>query len=123
MPEKTERTLVDEIIENARKDRKRLESVANGLTHGFGRFGDTSNEEGEPLDPEVSAAFAEEIAKIADSLTKVNQQLVELVKIDAKATAKHEDNKPVTKDGKITKKEAEDIYDELADDLSNQEMN
>lgn len=122
MPEKTERTLVDEIIENARRDRKRLEAVADGLTHGFGRLGDSVEENGEALDPEVSAAFAEEIAQVSDSLTKVNQQLVELVKIDAKATAKHEDNKPATKDGKITRKEAEDIYDELAEGQK-QELN
>jgi hypothetical protein len=120
MPEKTEKTLVDEIVENARRDRKRLEAVADGLTHGFGRLGDTVEEDGEPLDPEVSAAFAEEISKVADSLTKVNQQLVELVKIDARVASKSEDNKPAAKDGKITKKEAEDIYDELA---KPQEMN
>lgn len=114
MAEKTEKTLVDEIIENARKDRKRLEAVADGLTQGFGRFGDSVQEEGEPLDPEVSAAFAEEIAKVADSLTKVNQQLVELVKIDAKASRAAEDNKPVSKGGKISKGEAEAIFDELS---------
>jgi hypothetical protein len=123
MQEKTEKTLVDEIIENARKDRLRLEAVAGGLMHGFGKFGDST--EGDPLDPEVSAAFAEEIAQIADSLTKVNQQLVELVKIDAKALAKSDSGKPATKDGKISKKEAEDIYDELAGstDTGEQEFN
>ncbi len=109
MPEKT---LVDEIIENARRDRKRLEAVANGLTQGFGRLGDTADENEETLDPEVSAAFAEEIAKVSDSLTKVNQQLVELVKIDAKKSAEIE-KKPGS--GKISRKEADAIYDELSE--------
>ena len=123
MPEKTEKTLVDEIIENARSDRRRLEAVANGLTQGFKRLGDSTETEGEGLDPEVSAAFAEEIAKVSDSLTKCNQQLVELVKIDAKKSATSEDNKPATKDGKITKKEAEDIYDELSGPNQREELN
>lgn len=123
MPEKTEKTLVDEIIENARKDRRRLEAVADGLTHGFDQLGANTGDDEEALDPEVSAAFAEEIAKIADSLTKVNQQLVELVKIDVKASAKAEENKPVVKGGKISKRDAEDILDELADQEEQRELN
>ena len=108
----TEKTLVDEIIENARRDRRRLESVAEGLTNGFKQMGETDPGE-EPLDPDVSAAFAEEIAKISDSLTKVNQQLVELVKIDAKKTLDASANQPAAKGGKVTKREAEEIFDEL----------
>lgn len=125
MTEKTEKTLVDEIIENARNDRKRLEAVANGLTRGFDRFGDTAEEEGQPTDPEVAAAFAEEIAKISDSLTRVNQQLVELVKVDAKRSAVDPNNKPVSKGTPISRKDAEEIYDELASpgDKKDQELN
>jgi len=115
-----QKTLVDEIIENARADRKRLEAVANGLTHGFGQLGDSEGD-GEALDPEVSAAFAEEIAKVTDSLSKINQQLVELVKIDVKRTPV--DQKP-TADGSLSKKEKESIYDELsAPDVKAEDMN
>ena len=125
MTEKTEKTLVDEIIENARNDRKRLEAVADGLTRGFDRTGDIAEDENQALDPEVSAAFAEEIAKVSDSLTRVNQQLVELVKIDAKKSAVDPNNKPVTKGNPISKKDAEDIYDELSSpvDQKDRELN
>jgi hypothetical protein len=100
------KTLVDEVIENARRDRKRLEAVADGLTHGF-----DSKDDSEELDPEVSAAFAEEIAKISDSLTKVNQQLVELIKVDAKKNPPADAAKPE----KLSKQDKEDLYDELSD--------
>ena len=113
MSEMTKKTLVDEILENARRDRKRLESIADGLTHGFGQLGDSTFQEGEPADPEVSAAFAEEIAKISDSLCKINQQLVELVKIDAKK----EEMKP--KDpAKMTTAEKEAIYEEMQQEMN-----
>lgn len=123
--EKTEKTLVDEIIENARNDRRRLEAVADGLTRGFDRTGDIAEDENQALDPEVSAAFAEEIAKVSDSLTRVNQQLVELVKIDARKSSVDPNNKPVTKGNPITKKDAEDIYDELSgpDQQKDRELN
>jgi hypothetical protein len=116
MPEKT---LVEEIIENARSDRKRLEAVANGLTHGFGQLGDSEGD-GEALDPEVSAAFAEEIAKVTDSLSKINQQLVELVKIDIKKMPVDDKPKP---DGSLSKNEKESIYDELSGPDIHKELN
>lgn len=106
---KTEKNLVDEIIENARRDRKRLEAVADGLTHGFGQLGDNTNEDGGALDPEVSAAFAEEIAKVTDSLSKINQQLVELVKIDVKK----ESQVAVKDPKKMTAAEKDQLYEEL----------
>lgn len=105
----SKQSLTEEIIENARNDRKRLEAVAEGLTHGFGQFQDNSSEDGGGLDPEVSAAFAEEIAKVTDSLSKINQQLVELVKIDAKKEA----DKPTKDPAKMSKDEKEALYEEL----------
>jgi uncharacterized protein YoxC len=80
------------------------------LTLGFGRLGENVENNGDTLDPEVSAAFAEEIAKVTDSLSKVNQQLVELVKIDAKKTLEME-KKP---SGAAKNKAMDEIYDELA---------
>ena len=58
-------SLIEEIISNTRRDRVRLEACADGLTQGFGRMSATEDEEGNPLDPEVAAAFAEEIARIS----------------------------------------------------------
>lgn len=75
-----------EIISNARRDRKRLEAVADGLLEGSRASADPDSPEGE-INTEVAAAFAEEIAKISDSLTRTNQQLVELLKADRKSAA------------------------------------
>lgn len=102
----TKEALTDEIITNARRDRKRLEAVADGLVNGFAKVpveGDDQNE----FDPEVAAAFAEEIAKIGDSLTKVNQQLVELVKIE------HKNVPPVVDVSKLSTKDVKDVYDQI----------
>jgi len=110
MSDPKSKSLVDEIIANARSDRKRLEAVANGLTHGFGEFTDNANEEG-GMDPEVSAAFAEEISKVSDSLSKINSQLIELVKLEFKGAA----TDPKTGEPpKMTKAEKEELYEELA---------
>lgn len=109
MSELNKKTLIEEVIENARRDRKRLEAVADGLTNGFGQLGDNVTGEGEPLDPEVSAAFAEEIAKVSDSLSKIQQQLVEIVKIDAK----RELEKPQRDPSKLSQLEKEELYEEL----------
>ena len=96
--------LVEEIISNARRDRKRLEACADGLTHGFNSVG-SATEEG--LDPEVAAAFAEEIAGISDALTNINKQLVELVKMEKSAPA--EPPSPT----KLTPDEIADAYEQI----------
>jgi hypothetical protein len=56
--------LLDEIKENARRDRKRLEKVCDDLLAAGGN--------------------AEEISMVSDSLTKSNAQLLELAKLKAK---------------------------------------
>jgi hypothetical protein len=102
----TKENLTEEIISNARRDRKRLEAVADGLVQGFARV-PSPEEQGDPneFDPEIAAAFAEEIAKIGDSLTRVNQQLVELVKIETKRF--------VPAPSKLGKEDVEEVYDEI----------
>lgn len=72
--------LIAEILENARKDRKRLEAVADGLLEGSKTFL-SEDDEGE-INTEVAAAFAEEVAKVSEVLTRINHELVELVKVD-----------------------------------------
>jgi hypothetical protein len=103
----TKETLTEEIISNARRDRKRLEAVADGLVNGFAKVPDETSGEEVEFDPEIAAAFAEEIAKIGDSLTKVNQQLVELVKIEQKNAPPAEN--PV----KLGAKDVESVYDSI----------
>lgn len=103
----TKETLTEEIIKNARRDRKRLEAVADGLVNGFAKVPEEGEDQSE-FDPEIAAAFAEEIAKIGDSLTKVNQQLVELVKIETK-NAPPPDNNPV----KLGKQDVDDVYESI----------
>ena len=112
------KSLVDEIIENARRDRQRLEAVADGLVHGLGQLGDGLQAEGESIDADTSAAFAEEIAKVSDSLSKIQQQLVEIVKIDAKK----EIEKATVNPGKMSQKEKDDIYDEMQSDTPDKEL-
>ena len=99
-------TLTQEIIGNARRDRKRLEAVADGLTR---RYDDLKaideDRPSDTIDPEVAAAFAEEIAKLSDSLTRVNQQLVELVKV--------ENRRAPAADDKLDSKQTQEIFDEI----------
>ena len=115
MKQNSKRTLVDEIVENARRDRRRLEAVAEGLTNGFGTLGDSNGDEaGGTLDPEVSAAFAEELAKVTDSLSKINQQLIELVKVESK----REENKTPDQPAKLSKEDKEALYEQLQEDLN-----
>jgi hypothetical protein len=102
----TKESLTEEIIANARRDRKRLEAAADGLTHGFSRKTATEDED-EPLDPEVAAAFAEEIAGLSEALTNVNKQLVELVKLENRSAPPAED--PT----RLSKQQVDDVFDEI----------
>ena len=61
------------------------------------------------LDPEVAAAFAEEIAKLSDSLTRVNQQLVELVKVETRRAPPEDENKPK----KLSDAQKEDVFNAI----------
>lgn len=107
MAKTTRENLIEEIISNTRRDRTRLEACADGLTQGFGRMNTATDDEGSPLDPEVAAAFAEEIARISEALTNSNKQLVELVKMEAKAAPPAED--PT----QLSKKDLEDVYESI----------
>lgn len=100
----TREILIEEIISNARRDRKRLEAAADGLANGM-KQGDPEDPESGSYDPDVAAAFAEELSRLGDSLTRVNQQLVELVKADRKKSAEE----PT----KLGKAEVEEVYDEI----------
>lgn len=106
MSSMTKESLTEEIIANARRDRKRLEAVIDGLANGFARVPTQEDDNPDEFNPDVAAAFAEEISKIGDSLTRINQQLVELVKIDAK---KPSDQNPV----RLGKEDVDAVYDEI----------
>ena len=107
----TRESLTEEIIQNARRDRKRLEAVADSLTHRYDEL--KASEElaaaDDQLDPEVAAAFAEEIAKLSDSLTRVNQQLVELVKVETRRAPPEDENKPK----KLSDAQKEDVFNAI----------
>ena len=98
--------LTDEIIANARRDRKRLEKVADGLVFGFDRLSTAGSEDEEQLDSEASASFAEEISSITDSLSKINHELVELVKLDKKSA-------PSADPVKLGKHELDEVYNDI----------
>lgn len=99
--------LIEEIIANTRRDRIRLEACADGLTKGFGRMNAATEDEQEQLDPEVAAAFAEEIARISEALTNSNKQLVELVKLETKAAPELPDP------DKLSKSDLESVYNTI----------
>ncbi len=98
--------LTEEIIANARRDRKRLELVADSLYRKYDQIKLEMEEQEGKLDPEVAAAFAEEIAKLSDSLTRVNQQLVELLKVEARRA-------PPVEPEKLGKEDVERVYNEI----------
>ncbi len=100
--------LVEEIVNNARDDRERLIACAEGLRKFAEKGGVESEGDGEGMDPEVALALSEQIAKISDSLTKINGQLVMLVQIDSKKKGGD-----LAGDGKLSKEEKESVYQEL----------
>lgn len=75
--------LIELILENAKKDRKKLETVCDALL----KIGSV----GEFQDPEAQASVAIPMAKVAEALTKNNAQLVELVKIKVRSVPKKEE--------------------------------
>lgn len=95
------------MIANARRDRARLEKVADALL----TVSDDTEEapavgEEKIANAAASAAVSEELSKVTDSLTKINQQLVELVKHERKQRQNDEDKKMDTSD-------KEDVYQRL----------
>jgi hypothetical protein len=75
--------LVSEIVENARSDRARLTKVADKL----GELMSSPLVSDGEAEPEVALTISEEMSRVTDSLTRVNQQLVELVKARLKPRA------------------------------------
>lgn len=107
MTMKTKMDLIEEVIENARKDRARLEKVADALlTVSADQPEAPAQGEEKIAQAAASAAVSEELSKVTDSLTKINQQLVELVKHQRKSadmdTAKS-----------LDKGEKDDIYAQM----------
>ena len=96
-------SLIEEILANARKDRTMLESVAEGLLKNIQETS-VSGEEDLKVDPEVAAAFAEQLTDVSEALTKINHELVELVKMERKQAAVP---------NKLDKDELESAYDEI----------
>lgn len=90
--------LIKEIIENARRDRARLEDVSSALLSSITVAG--------VEDPLAKAAMAEQLARVTDSLSKTNQQLVELVKIHAKQD-------PAGKAKAMAESDKESLFDEI----------
>lgn len=99
--------LIEEIIENARRDRLRLEKVADALIK-VSEDTEEAPAEGEEniANAAASAAVSEELSKVTDSLTKINQSLVEVFKHQRKS-AQNEDDK------KMTSSDKDDVYDRL----------
>jgi hypothetical protein len=97
--------LREEIVENSRKDRERLEQVADGLLKLTQKEREIAQDEAaSELPMEAAAAVSEELSKITDSLSKINAGLIELVKIDAKSSV----------DPKArVEKQRDTIYDEI----------
>jgi alkanesulfonate monooxygenase SsuD/methylene tetrahydromethanopterin reductase-like flavin-dependent oxidoreductase (luciferase family) len=96
--------LIDEAIENARRDRARLEKVANALLT-VSEDTEEAPAEGEEkiANAAASAAVSEELSKVTDSLTKINQSLIELVK--------HQRRQQI--DDKLDNNDKDDVYSRL----------
>lgn len=78
-------SLVDEIQENVRRDRQRLEKLQDRILSSLEQEPHPDDGEGdEELAPHALAAIAEGVARIADSLSRSNSQLVEIAKLQAR---------------------------------------
>lgn len=99
--------LFEEVIENARRDRARLEKVADALLTVSADTEEAPAEGEEKIaNAAASAAVSEELSKVTDSLTRINQGLIELVKHQRKTMQQEEDKKMDAKD-------KEDVYARL----------
>lgn len=92
----TTEQLFQEILTNARRDRKTIETVQDDLIKAVKSV--QVQEDGLTM-----MAIAEQLAKLADSLTRTNAALVEISKVQAK-------NGPPPED---PKENADSIYDEI----------
>lgn len=86
--------LVDEVLENARRDRKAVESIRDRL------IGEISHpvDDGEPIS---AITISRDIAGLSEVLTKINSQLVEVAKFVSKSGERDESN------------DKEDIFNEI----------
>lgn len=99
--------LIDEVIQNARRDRARLEKVADALVV-ISEDTEEAPAEGEEkiANAAASAAVSEDLSRITDSLTKITHELVELVK-HQRRMAQDDDEKS------LDNKDKDDVYDRL----------
>ena len=96
--------LQSEIVKNAREDRQRLVQIADGLKS----LAEKKTDEGSgELDPEVAMMLSDQLSKVSDSLVKINQQLVELVRIDTRKIPSPQDI------AKFNNKERDHLFDDL----------
>jgi len=104
--------LFEEVIENARRDRARLEKVADALLTVSADTEEAPAEGEEKIaNAAASAAVSEELSKVTDSLTKINQGLIELVK-HQRRTQQQQDDEKMNSDDK------EDVYKRLEKERS-----
>lgn len=104
--------LYEEVIENARRDRARLEKVADALLTVSADTEEAPAEGEEKIaNAAASAAVSEELSKVTDSLTKINQGLIELVKYQRKTQAQEDEKRMETTD-------KEDVYARLEKERS-----
>lgn len=101
----TTEQLFQEILDNARRDRKTLEEVRDGLVKAAKTAAAQVAEDGGL----TMMAIAEQVAKLADSLTRSNAQLVEISKVKAKEGPPPEDD---------AKDSVDSIYDEISQSQS-----
>lgn len=99
--------LQKEIIDNARADRARLVDVADGLVKMMGKAKQGNDDQDTRIDPEVAMALSDQLSSVTDSLTKVNQQLVELVRIDTRRILTPQEL------AKFNSKDKDSVYAEL----------
>lgn len=99
--------LMEEIHENVRRDRKMLEELCSFLL----KIRD--------VDPVSALEAVEQIARISDSLSKANSQLVELTKIKVKKETDVEVNHNVN--SRLSDEEAEGLFDEIGDSATTHE--
>lgn len=102
----TTEQLFQEILDNARRDRKTIETVQNDLIKAVRSV--QVEEDGLTM-----MAIAEQLAKLADSLTRTNAQLVEISKVQAKNSPPSDDHK----------ENSDSIYDEIQQSGSSEKVN
>src|SRR5260370_6969558 len=91
--------LVDEIKENAGRERESLEKMCDGITK-------LSEDPSVAAEPMARIGLAENISRLSEALTRSNAQLVELAKIEAKKALF--ERRPA---GSFNERDRDDLYD------------